>query len=131
MALFCRATQRVTVLASTLAILCGIAVSESSHSQYGILRSVDNGSTWKQVFRADLDADHLVIDRDGYILASTMIVTSNKMFSELYASRLDTDAWRRIIPPGNASESELVFDLLATSDGPVFALLKGQILRTD
>ena len=131
MARICRATHRITVLVSMLAILCGIAGSRSSRGQYGILRSTDNGSTWKQVFHGNFDVDHLVIDRGGYILASTMIVTSHKMFSELYASRLDTDVWRRIVLPGDASRSELIFDLIATPDGSVFALLKGTILRTD
>lgn len=35
---------------------------------------------------SDFDADHLVIDKSGHILATTIMVTANKMFSELYAS---------------------------------------------
>jgi hypothetical protein len=125
-----RATPFIVVLALTLNMPCEFAISQASHANCRILRSTDSGKNWKQVFRNDFDIDHLVIDRNGHILASTMIVTSNRMFSELYASRLGTDAWKRVVLPGIDSKSELIFDLLATPGGSVFALLKGRILRT-
>jgi photosystem II stability/assembly factor-like uncharacterized protein len=125
-----RANPLIVVLALTLATLCEFAVSQTSHANYGILRSTDSGKNWKQVFRNDFDTDHLVIDKDGHILACTMIVTSNRMFSELYASSLGGDTWKRVVLPGATSKNDLIFDLLATPDGSVLVLLKGRILRT-
>jgi photosystem II stability/assembly factor-like uncharacterized protein len=126
-----RATHYIAVLALTVPLLCGIAASQALHPSYGILRSTDNGKSWKQGFRGDFDADHLVIDKSGHILATTMIVTPNKMFSELYASHEGSETWKRVTLPRIAPNGDLVLDLLATPDGSLFALLNKGILRTD
>jgi photosystem II stability/assembly factor-like uncharacterized protein len=125
------ATHYITALALTLPLLCGLAASQTLHPSYGVLRSTDNGRSWKQGFRGDFDADHLVIDKSGHILATTMIVTPNKMFSELYASDEDSETWKRVILPKIGANGYLVLDLLATPDGSIFALLPRKILKTD
>jgi photosystem II stability/assembly factor-like uncharacterized protein len=126
----CRATHYISLLALTLPLLCGIAASQTLHSSYGILRSTDNGKSWKQGFRGDFDADHLVIDKSGHILATTMIVTPNRMFSELYASHEGSESWKRVTLPRISPNGDLILDLLATPDGSIFALLNKGILRT-
>lgn len=131
MKLMLRATHRSARLALTLTLLCCIASPQPSHANFGILRSTDDGKSWKQVFRGDFDVDHLAIDEDGRILASTMIVTPHRIFSELYASLAGSDSWNKLTPPGIGPKGGLILDLLATPDGSVFALLQRRILRTD
>jgi len=128
---FHRATHYLAVFALTLPLFCGIAASQALHPSYGILRSTDNGKSWKQGFRGDFDADHLVIDKSGHILAVTTTVTPSRMFSELYASHEGSEIWKRVTLPRISPSGDLVMDLLSTPDGSIFALLDKGILRTD
>ena len=98
-----RAIPLIVVLALTLLSGRGIAFSQTSDAFYGILRSTDSGKSWKQVFRGDLDIDHLVIDKGGNILASTMNVKSSSMFSELYVCHPGTGEWKKVDLPATAT----------------------------
>lgn len=126
-----RVIHHTAFLLSILSPLCGVAVSQASHPSLGILRSTDSGKNWKQAFGSDFDVDHLVIDKVGHVLASTMIVTPNKASSELYIFGPEANSRKRITLPGVGPKGELILDLLAAPDGSVFALLRGRVLRTE
>jgi photosystem II stability/assembly factor-like uncharacterized protein len=131
MKVICRAISCTALLFLTLTLTTGVAFSQSLRAGYGVLRSTDNGKSWKQVFLSNFDADHLVIDKDCNLLASTMIVSSKKMLSELYSFDRASGAWQKLVLPDIDSKGVLISDLLATPAGPVFALVDRKILRTD
>ncbi len=121
----------VVVVILAFVLFCGIAISQTLHPSYGILRSTDNGKTWTHIFRNDLDIDHLVIDKNGHILAETMIATAKEMRFELYASSLGSEGWKKIALLGADPKGEPIEDMLATPDGSIFILLKDRILKTN
>jgi hypothetical protein len=122
---------RIALFFLTPAVLCGMGSSQAKETSFGILSSTDNGKNWKQVFRGDVIVDHLAIDGQGRIIASSMIVTPKIIGSEIYISGPAPEQWRKVSLPGIDTHDSLIYDLLTDTDGSVLALLKGKILRTD
>ncbi len=122
---------RVTLLFLTLAIMYRMGISQSTETDFGILRSMDNGKSWKQVFRGNLTVDNLAIDGHGRILASSMIDKPKGIDSELYVSGPTPEQWRKVLLPGIDPHHSMIYDLITAPDGSVLALLKGKIFRTD
>jgi hypothetical protein len=93
----------------------------SNASGYGILRSTDNGQTWKQVINDSAEINDIVETNDGHILAATGSQGGNKEIAGLLQSLDDGENWTRTTHCTNGADLTIIRAILPVEDRKIIA----------